>query len=744
VTEPTTAAAVRLLSVQGARATLADTVDVRTLVPHGEQIHRPIRYGDLRWTFTGYPLVNQTVDYIDFTDVPARWRPAVKDWVLLRMNPTLARTGASGLNTGDVMADVAASERAIGLPSATAYVIGLAQTLTVLEQLGVQHLQAEHWHDFAAVMRRTHPGVTAGSLAGYARPLISLWRYRGVLGLPADLFGGRPFNGHTVEHLFRVPERHLNTVRPVAELTGPLLGLSLWMLDHCAEDILARLEKLAAVPDRTHLPVEEQVDLVTELLLQYEATGRALPATRRPGRTALTPAWSTLVKLAGCSPTVLKKPQRRAKEELIRLRDLRGISTTEDGFCLPITTVPGPDGTPVPWIDALPPTRLDQGLDHWAHALAYACALIITMLTTVRDRELAALPHDCIRTGTYDRGDLDVPVTRMHGYLVKNRDQPVPASWVVADDVVRAVDVLHRLKAALRLPPKTHPLTGREVLLHPGLGAYRQGSKGADTLTLDFRWLTWLRRPGEHLADRGLVPPLPDLPEWLSHRALRITGIEAYASQAWGDALAAAQAHWSSRTVAEGYFGHLPRSVFMADPEAVAEVVERDRALTLLDVASDVAVDPTAVAGNGTERLRQVVHDSGAADLATGPVTQRQLNTISKNTEHVFVGEMTICVHGPGGLCGDETQADWLLCRPFACRNSAMTRAQRARQELRRRGFSRRTGVFERARRKIEEDAPGLAEEFTDLDDAELRTLILDDLPGRYARAAEEDNHDQP
>lgn len=739
VTDPTTPSARshRLRILQA----LDDAVDLRTLIPKANHVHHPIRYGQSRWAFTGYPFVNQSTDFLDFTEVPQAWQPAVKDWILMRLNPTLARTGLSGLDIDHTMADVAAAERAIGVPSAIAYLFGLTASLKTLEQIGVQQLRPEHWHEFAARLRGTYPETAARSLAGYARPLISLWRYRGVLRLPEDLFGGRPFNGWTAEKLFAVADRRLNAERPASEVAGPLLGLALWMLDHCAQDILLRLEALAAIPDRTHLPRADQTAHVAQLLLQYEKTGRPLPATRRPGRTELTPAWSVFVKLAGCSSALLPDPMGQASRELKRLHDLRGVSLTEDGFDLPIQKVHPPNGVPIPWIDALPPIRLYLGLNHWSAALAYACTLIITLLTTVRDRELAALPHDCIRVGTYDRGDEQVPVTRMHGYLVKNRDRATPASWVVADDVVRAVEVLHRLKAALRLPPKTHPLTGKEMLLHPALGRTRDGRLPQDTLNLRRGWHIWLKKSGEHLADRGLVPPLPALPKYLTHRALRITGIEAYASRAWGDALAAAQAHWSSRTVAEGYFGHLPNSVYMADPEAVAEVVDRDRAVALMDVASSLRDDPAAIAGNGAARLRQRLSDSGAADL-TGAVTQRQLNVLARNTKDVFVGELTICVHGPGGLCGNEKEADWLLCRPFACRNSGTTRAQRARLELRRRGWARRSGVFERARRKIEEDAPGLADEFADLNDADLRTLILDDLPGRYASAAKGDDDD--
>ncbi|MFJ5535107.1 hypothetical protein [Streptomyces sp. NPDC093261] len=730
-----TDATVRTLPVQGAVPTLPLGTDLRSLIPECDQVSHPIRYGDRRWEFEGYPLVNQTVRYIDFSAVPARWLYTVQDWLLLRLNPILARTGESGLDTTDVMADSAAAERRLRVPSGMAYVHGLGESLRVLDGLP-PHLRPDYWQTFAQRLRVSWPKATASSLAGYARPLTSVWRYRGLLRLPQDLFGGRPFDGQTVESLFGVPDRLANRVGPDAGLCGPLLGLSLWMLDHIADDVIARLEVLATVPDRSGLPREEQYAAVRDLLLQYEETGRPLPGMPHLRGGGLAPGWAVFTRLAGVDRALCSNPKFTAAPVWERLKRTRAVDAAEDGFALPIATVPTLDGERVRWVDSLPPTKFKLGLDHWSSALAYACALVITMLTTVRERELAALPHDCLRQGSYDRGDIKVPVTYMRGYLVKNRDEPQPATWVVADDVVRAVHVLHRLKTALRLEPRLHPLTGTEVLLHPGLGRSLTGDKKAETLTLAYGWLRWFRASGAHLASRGLVPALPDLPAWLAHRTLRITAIDAYASREYGDALAARQAHWSSRRVAEGYLAHLPRNVFLADPGAIAEAGDQARVTALLEAAADLQTDPDAFAGKGAHRLSQFLDDSGATSLATGPVTQKQVTALARESQgKIFVGELTFCVFGPGGLCGSEAEADFTLCRPGACGNSATSVAHRARMELRRRAWSR-PGVFDRARRKIEQDNPGLAAEFAHLDDAALRHLLLDTLPTRYASAA--------
>lgn len=727
------------LPVQGARASLSDRVDLRTLIPDGARIQSPIRYSSDTWDFEGYPLVNQTVRSLNFAGIPARWRNVIKDWTLLRMNPDLARSGQSGLNTAAAMATAEAAAKPLRPMSVLAYLLTFSISLTLLEQRDSTRLGPEDWSTFAADMRAAYPTAEPQTLAGYVRPLTMLWSAREVLHVP-DMFGGRPFAGQTVDSVFQVPQRGLNVDRPRPDLCGPLLGLCLWILDNCTDDIIIRLERLASAPDITQEPRDVQIAAVVDQLRSWEQTGRPVPATvaLRGDHTTPTPSWATFVKLAGASNKTLKNPTGVARELFDRLVADRGVSPTEDGFALPLRVVPTLGGEPRTWIDALPASRYGRGLDFWVTQLAYACTFIITILTTVRDRELAAIPDDCLRKGTYDDGDAVIPVTRMRGYLVKNRTTPAPATWVVGEDVIRAVAVLRRLKQLLKLAPSRHPQTGEPVLLHPGLG--RNPGDVSHSLQLTGPYIERFQSSADYLAARGVLPPLPHLPDGLAHRTIRITGIEAYASQAWGDALAAAQGHWSNRKVAEGYYGHLPNNVFIADPESVDEVRQIATAQALLDVASDAnaATLPSVIGGAGAKRLDAVLTDANAFQLANEAVTGRQLLKIAKNHTNVFVGEFTICVHGPGGLCGNEQEAEFRLCRPTACRNSATTRAQRARMEIRRRDLCGKDGAYERARRKIEADAPGLEAEFVGMSDEELRDITLRDLPGRFAEAARE------
>ncbi|PZE68769.1 hypothetical protein [Curtobacterium sp. MCBD17_021] len=735
---PDTRARLSTLSVQGTRPSLEPDTDVRSLIPKGIQIRQPIRYGDDRWVIEGYPLTNQNVTELDFRLVPIRWRTIIKDWVLLRLNPSLARSGLSRLDTQAPLALATAASLPISMMSAVAYLYTFTVTLPIVDARGTK-LGPLDWKAVAQSLRDRDSRVSSKTNATYARPLNALWTVRGLLRVP-DMFGGRPFGGEAVEKVFAVPARDLNVDRPEPQLCGPLLGLCLWIIDNCAEDILARVEHLAVVPDRSHAPRQDQIAAVIDLLDEWNATGRALPATvgLRGDTTGLRPSWATFVKLAGASNQSLKNPVGDAVAVWKDLCDRRGVSRHEDGFNLPIRQVTALDGSERQWTDALVATRYGFGLDHWVSTLAYACAYVIALLTTVRDRELAALPDDCLREGTYEAGDIDVPVTRMRGYLVKNVGEPIPASWVVGEDVMRAVGIIQRLKKALHLEPRLHPVTQREILLHPGLGL--GANSGKDTLVLEREWLRRFESTGNFLGERGLIAAFPELPTWLSHRTIRITGIEAYASQPWGDALASAQAHWSSRTVAEGYYGHLPNSVYIADPDAIEEVRQVLVGQTLLDVAADANATAAGlsdvVGGAGTGRLDAVLEQAEAYELVNSPVTGKQLVKIAANNPNVTVGTFTICIFGPGGLCGSVHEANFRLCRPGKCRNSAMTRGQRAREELVRRGHAGKGGIFERAKRKIEADMPALQPEFAVLDDSDLIEIVLTDLPGRYAAAA--------
>lgn len=68
-----------------------------------------------------------------------------------------------------------------------------------------------------------------------------------------------------------------------------------------------------------------------------------------------------------------------------------------------------------------------------------------------------------------------------------------------------------------------------------------------------------------------------------------------------------------------------------------------------------------------------------------------------------------------------------------------MTRADRARVELRRRDELRMAPILHRSAKKLEEGMPEIVEEFRQQSDAELLTIVRDELDGYIAEALTEE-----
>ena len=68
-----------------------------------------------------------------------------------------------------------------------------------------------------------------------------------------------------------------------------------------------------------------------------------------------------------------------------------------------------------------------------------------------------------------------------------------------------------------------------------------------------------------------------------------------------------------------------------------------------------------------------------------------------------------------------------------------MTRADRARVELRRRDELRMTPILHRSAKKLEEGMPGIVEEFSQQSDAELLKIVTEELDDYVAEALTEE-----
>ena len=122
------------------------------------------------------------------------------------------------------------------------------------------------------------------------------------------------------------------------------------------------------------------------------------------------------------------------------------------------------------------------------------------------------------------------------------------------------------------------------------------------------------------------------------------------------------------------------------------------------------------------------------------PLTPARLKTLGKKNINIEQGPLTLCLYQPeGALCGGKGKPDFRLCLPGQCRNSIMSRADRARYELmRRQHLALKSDVLRRAADKMHDANPDITDEFADVDDDGLQQIIKQHIDD-YITAALED-----
>ncbi|HLU42465.1 MAG TPA: hypothetical protein VKZ55_08720 [Microthrixaceae bacterium] len=206
---------------------------------------------------------------------------------------------------------------------------------------------------------------------------------------------------------------------------------------------------------------------------------------------------------------------------------------------------------------------------------------------------------------------------------------------------------------------------------------------------------------------------------------VRITALQAYASRPLGNVLAAAFGQWSTQAVATGYYGDVTKIIHLADPTDADGAVQEDTGRTLARAANRL----DDYQGNGVGHLREVVDRHRETIANPAPLSQARLKTLGKKISNLRTGPYTLCLYRPEmALCGGQGAADFRLCRPHECKNSAMSRAQRALLELRRRQELRMAPILRRNAEKIAAAIPELEGEFAAMSDEVLATIAAEDL----------------
>ena len=715
---------------------------IRDLIDGGDWLKHDPLFATDRWNLAGHPgwpHKQGNFTTLNFEQMTPYWRTAAKEFALLQLRPALAVDRAAGSPLAHSWAEV---QEPISPVTAQGNLKMLAHGLRVLDTASIYvFTDPSAWDRVAALLiqpmdvadKRRGGTLSRATGRGRAQQLVALWEVAQIAGRHQLLGPERPFGGRDTSVLFHTQGPH-NSVRP-HEAVGHALGLSAWIIDNIADDIVThvewwsthRTENPALGPDELR---ESMLDLVETIA---EANAGAIPAIRNTSG-KLTIAGAALGRLLGAYDSDDTYPAARWVKN--QLGDSVELSDAVSPCPLPLTALPTGDG-PTPWAPRL--LGHDEELDLWQRRLVFAAMYYLSATLMLRDSQLALLPFDPVSSETRTRPDGTTYLKyTLHAYRTKNRSAPEPTTVPSNSRVAQIVTLLHRLQQALGYAPANHPETGRPFLFDQRLatpvgrqahGNARQG------IYLDQGLLKNLKNAAAFLHGRGVIArDLEDLT--VNMRQVRITTAQAYAVREHGQALAAAFGQWDTAKVAAGYVGDVYRLITPLEPEDTLAVHHEDTGRRLRAVG---ATDPAELTGSGQTRLRQTLARDPAL-TNPDPLSASRLRRLGKSNANVEQGPLTLCLYQPeGALCGGKGKPDFRLCLPGRCRNSVMTRADRARYELlRRQHLALHSPVLRRAADKMHDANPDIATEFADHADAELQAIISEHIHTYIAAALRE------
>lgn len=713
---------------------------IRGLLPGGDDLTAQSPFADDVWELAGHRTWRDkagAMTRIDFRSLPERFRDAAKEMALLQLNPTLAAERAPHEPMAQAWTDI---QEPVAPTTAQSNIKMLSHALRAIERHNITTFDQDDWERLVTLLvqpldvaeKRQAATLSATTGRGRAQQLIALWQVAEIGGRSGLLGVGRPFGGRETVELFGPRSRH-NVVRP-HEAVGNALGFVAWVFDEIAEDIVSHVEWwCAAASEEPPLSRDDAYDAMLDLCAQLARdSGGVLPGTASPSGGEPTIAASALGRLLGIYESdEAFLAGRWAKRQL---GDSVVYDTSFSPCRVPITRVNCADGTQAPWIDRLMATNFS--LDAWQRRLVYYGMYYLAATVMLRDSQLAVLPLDCLVTEEISRPDGSTYVKHtLKAFRTKNRSAPIPTTVTVNGRVARIITLLQRLQAALGYEPARHPQTGLPFLFDQRLATPR-GKKAhgsaRDGLYLDLSFTNHLRDGARELFERGvLARNLDDMT--FNMRQVRITCAQAYAVREHGQALAAAFGQWDTARVAAGYVGDVYRLITPIEPEEAADIAREDAGRRLVRASRT----RDTFQGSGLARLDDVLEANGRALSNPQPLNASRLRTIGKNNPNLEQGPLTLCIFQPeGAMCGGRGKPDFRLCWPGQCRNSVMSRMDRARYELmRRQNLALQSPVLRRAADKMHAANPDIEVEFRDMTDSELQAEISEHM-NDYIRAA--------
>ncbi|MCL5052532.1 hypothetical protein [Ferrimicrobium acidiphilum] len=717
---------------------LAQDCDVRGLFPGGTDVLEPIRFDNDRWDLAGHRSWHSKAGMqtaFSFHDIADCWRGAVKEWTLLCLNPELASTWAPNDSIAGTWPD--AQEPTLPITVQT-NLKALKSGLALLERYSLWEPTVDDWARVAELMRqpqnrsekRIASQLAPGTLRMRAQQLRSLWMIRTIVGRPS-LLGEHPFGDVETTYLFGSgPKPRRNSRRPHNDV-GLCLGMTTWVFDNIASDIVAHARWWAdnSVPvDEKPSSRDDGYSAMVALLDEVVTQRGVLPGVYNT-HGDITLAHGPLATLLGehdSDEAYLWGRYAMRRFQNVDL-DLEG----GDPCPLPIKQLPLIDGSGViSWTARLLNSRTE--LRWWASALVYYAMFYIAATCGLRDLDLACLPLDCVRftKETRPTGE-EYEVITMRGYRQKNRMAPIPTTWKVNARLGKIVRMIQELHEIYEVIPSINSATMEPMLFDSALITASLRTSRA-SVHLDLSFMDWIIKGARRLYDRGVTNMHLDDVTKLSVATIRITALQAYASRPLGAALVAQFGKWSTQNVAMGYHGDVFKLIQLADPDEASDLIQEHTARTLLRAQENFL----ELKGNGVVRLGKLIEGQGEVLQNPGPLSLARLKTLGKKNPNLRTGPYTLCLYDQStALCGGRGAADFRLCRPFECRNSAMTQAHRAKIELRRRQELQMAPILRRDAEKIGKAMPEVIEEFSGTPDDELIAIVAADLESYVAEA---------
>lgn len=500
------------------------------------------------------------------------------------------------------------------------------QGVTGLAEVGQDHCDAY----VLARKQELTPDSLVSTVIG---PVREIAIYRSVL---TDGYreGFVPWRGRSSQKVAGATQTDSNKTPWIPEpVFEPLLAGALFLIGTPADDILAARAELAALPKPPRRSASATRVALETLIERLRAEGRPLPQRdeRRykprggDGAELADVNIHLLARLAGCEigRSYLTKRNRKLLEDAVV-----ELGVAPGGLFTPISAVETLDGSIRPWRAPFCPTTAEEAV----RLLAGACLVVIHALSGMRPSEVLDIRRGCIET--LDAGDGKVRY-RLHSRVFKHRGHHgQPDSWLVTEQVVRAVEILE----ALAPDGDDQPLITSEIFR----GA---GKRAADTTKLMRGLMRWQNGPGGQAAELPAIPDVEGRPWPLTPRQFRRTLARQLAFRPHGVIASKVHLKHLSVTITEGYFG--PRGESAAQFLAEVEASEREAKLqTMLQRFEQWEAGEPLTGGASRKLVQDFAAVAAELEQFEGTVDQRDrriAELLAARAETLHIGLLNDC-----------------------------------------------------------------------------------------------------